>query len=945
MATTKVTSKWQRCRPDAFPELNPAFADRIWHLDWKGQPEPRTLYQIVDGKILRLSLAREPDWLEWQDIKGDDVKSDWWECEDVFIDIKVFLDNPHTLVKGQRVSLIRGAGRDKARRYPKQGRVKSLGKGHLVIEIPNRDRVSLQQITHLANGATRFPVTKISSTHDMVTHVVDALNLNAYRNYPEENSTGGVIWAEDLTGSRVLPAAISAFNPQSGRLSANFHYNVNGPTQYSRYFIENLPFLLDAGGEFFYCPKRKKLFVRLPGDQNPNTAHLEAGRHEVILSILNGADIEIENLHFAGINELPIKTASTRFWRGALHNSAIQLSGNTERIRVSSCRFTNLPFGIISFCSNRPQKELLEQIIIENNVFENIGGSAVTLSAISRLRAPVLKTGKTGRLRRVKLTGNEVNLAGARRISLWGFDHGLCLVDAELSEVAYNTTRRTAGSGIIVFAPPFYHQFGKNPQLEVPVQRNSIHHNRVEDSLLSLQDYGGIAYWHGGPAYLYANTSVNPVGYKHTHFRRKPNKHGTCYRSSCFGIGMYADHGYKVYAFDNRIMGKSGDCRSQFYNACGWNEAAGFLNAVFNNDIRNFAIPIRKGMTESNRSRYLGNLLKGAHDAFFRLDAEHVEFDSLAFAGNRLEGDSNVIAAGHALGPKQTDRTLTHWQKRLKGNMAIAHRTGTHLPARSLPEQTQNHQKTRVFVPWGIAYTQGEYHFVPYPKKITRIIDEHLFWNQDWRSRAAARTATPRNHLTGVNIDHSSFIEGGLESWARGVLRLNGRNQHVQAVSTKLFQPRRKKFIAEFYLRVRNAGPLCMKVDATGQGYRIDVLADGNLGIDYRPLPNKHQANRSGNVNLLDDRYHHLLVEIDAHRKQFCRLFVDGTPVPLMPAQGFIENTVDRSNRLHLAFDGKAHLSCDIDFFRFANGTLEESHTDIDELYQWQFDTRASTGA
>ncbi|PIE67474.1 MAG: hypothetical protein CSA23_04305 [Deltaproteobacteria bacterium] len=933
MSTKKITGTWEKCSRGQFVELDSDVADQIWHVDWPHNTVPRTLYEITNQGIFRLALAREPDWLSLSETKGDDVKSDWWECDEASIELKIYIDKPSIFEKGSAAQFVD----NNSRTVIENATIKAVNDDYLVVEIPKNGKVDISRAQQIVIGSKNVTIYDVSGTHDIMTYLHDSDKISQYRTIPNQYRQGGVVWAEDFTGSRVLPSQILGLNTTEGTIYANFHYNVNGPVRFSRYFIENLPFLLDSPGEFYFSKDRKKLFVRLSGDQDPNTAHLEAGDENVILSIHGQSHISIENLHFAGANEIPIAENSAEYWRGGLHNSAIQISGNASHISVNFCNFTNLPFGVISFCSDQPESEVIEHIAVENNRFEDIGGSAVTLSAISRLRSGVRNNGKVGRLRHAVLKNNVVNMSGLRRLSLWGFDHALCIVDAELSEVAYNITKRTAGAGVIVFGPPYFNQYGDGPRLNVPVQRNLIHHNWVEDSLLSLQDYGGISYWHGGPAYIYNNVSVNPVGYKHTHHRKKNGKSSDCYRSSCFGVGLYADHGYKVYAFDNFMSGKTSDCSLQFYNSCGWNEAAGFLNTVFNNEIVNFTIAIRKGMAESNRSIYVGNNLYKAHDAYFRLDAEHVEFDTLAFENNSLKGEPASIATGFSLGTENGEITsLAAWKDYLKQKQAISNNTGTLVTSEPPIASDDIENITRVFVPWGLAYQAGEYHFIPYPKEITRINDEHLYWNSDWKSRETVRTDTSRNDLIGVGIEDEDFVDGVLENWNRGALRLNGRNQYIKADSTNLFVPKRNKCILEFVVKLQAAGPICYKLNKSDLGYRLDVLVDGSLQVSHKFGVAPGSTLRASQTSLLDGEYHHLLIEIDEDRADSSRLFVDGQEQSVI-SEPFSFGAKSDLFVFMIGYDGKSYLPCEIDFFRFAQGTLAEAETKIEELYDWQF--------
>ena len=61
------------------------------------------------------------------------------------------------------------------------------------------------------------------------------------------------------------------------------------------------------------------------------------------------------------------------------------------------------------------------------------------------------------------------------------------------------------------------------PPPTVPFTRILVHHNKVVDSLLNVDDFGGIETWQGGPAYVYDNISGNPGGYRNWDHVLNPN--------------------------------------------------------------------------------------------------------------------------------------------------------------------------------------------------------------------------------------------------------------------------------------------------------------------------------------------------------------------------------------------------------------------------------------
>ena len=126
-----------------------------------------------------------------------------------------------------------------------------------------------------------------------------------------------------------------------------------------------------------------------------------------------------------------------------------------------------------------------------------------------------------GRLYDVHVLRNHLSQIG-RRPSRFGQGHAIEVDCAETAEIAGNVGQRLYGSGIFVFG-------GKRSAAKVdrPLTRILIHHNKIVDSLLNNNDWGGIETWQGGPAYVFNNISGNPRGYKTWGYKLQPDKPST----------------------------------------------------------------------------------------------------------------------------------------------------------------------------------------------------------------------------------------------------------------------------------------------------------------------------------------------------------------------------------------------------------------------------------
>ena len=83
------------------------------------------------------------------------------------------------------------------------------------------------------------------------------------------------------------------------------------------------------------------------------------------------------------------------------------------------------------------------------------------------------------------------------------------MAGARTVEIAGNVIERSYAQGIDVHGAKTSGMWG-----DVPFTRILIHHNKVWESMLNCNDYGGIETWQGGPAYVFDNLSYNAQGYR-----------------------------------------------------------------------------------------------------------------------------------------------------------------------------------------------------------------------------------------------------------------------------------------------------------------------------------------------------------------------------------------------------------------------------------------------
>jgi len=145
---------------------------------------------------------------------------------------------------------------------------------------------------------------------------------------------------------------------------------------------------------------------------------------------------------------------------------------------------------------------------------------------------------------------------------------------------------------------------------DVPFTRILIHHNKVWESMLNCNDYGGIETWQCGPAYVFDNLSYNAQGYRNWG-QATGNDPG-------FGHAYYLDGAFKNYHFNNIVWGKSKDAASPIANCSAFQEIISYQNTFFQNTVYNFHEGSRRQAPTAGRNKYLGTIWDGMGKYVFR---------------------------------------------------------------------------------------------------------------------------------------------------------------------------------------------------------------------------------------------------------------------------------------------------------------------------------------
>lgn len=275
----------------------------------------------------------------------------------------------------------------------------------------------------------------------------------------------------------------------------------------------------------------------------------------------------------------------------------------------------------------------------------------------------------------------------------------------------------------------------------------------------------------------------------------------------------------------------------------------------------------------------------------------------------------------------------------------------------------------KVFVPWGLYATVAEWHFYPAGNDPTRILDEHWYMTPYYTNRDDYFTK-PRFPLKAVNVVAADYVAGPLENWTRGALALNGRDHYAVCENRALTEPfdmtvhfkwdRQRapetrtiagpsfkspqvydgNFLIEAVFRAESGGPRGVLVEKRfgGSGYALEVEDAGTLLFSIGGCPGGKRASLRSRAALADGRWHHVIAECDRTSGGRLVFYVDGK----REAEGAgLDSSTSLENIADLYVGGTPEGRClrgALEFLRISLGTLADARTDIEELYAWQFD-------
>jgi hypothetical protein len=812
---------------------------------------------------------------------------------------------------------------------------------------------------------------------------VDTAHLTRPADYYQD----AVLWTEHgWVSGAPYPIRVETFD--SKKKGLGFTGRFGGLGMYKiikgcRYFLEDKPqYLDDPAGEFWFDKKGPggRLYLRLPEGLDPASADIEAARHLNLIDSEAMSHVHVTGLAFRFTN-IYWKLSGVPYEDGkALDPACIRLYGPGKDIRVANCLFEHVNTAVRMRAVGKGSA--IDQVVISDNEvnFADRGGFHLANGAKWGEALPEL-----GFLLDVKVLRNKLRFIGLRPTR---FDLGVAIEVkfARTPEVAGNILDRCYSQGIDVQGAKasFF------DQTDCPLSRILIHHNKVTDSLLSNDDYGGIETWQGGPAYVYDNISGNPGGYRNFGLSES-NKPGW----ARFGHAYYLDGAFKNYYFNNIAWGKSKDPFSPLGNSSAFQEIISYQNTFFNNTIYNFVKGTRRQAPQAGRDKFLGNVWQGIGEWVFwhsqpaksdrEVNAADAGPESSQYATETNAYCRNVFydipkwfgvleASGRWI------ESLDAFAKVLEDHKALASGVGVIAAAaplrdpakfdfRPAPGSPGIGKGVKVFVPWALYAEVAEWNFYRCGGEPAQVLDEH--WTMTpYHTDRAEYYRRPTFPLSTVNMKAEDFVHGPLEDWTAGALKLNGTSQYAAVPGAKFTEPvqyevrlgmdpkatketrtasgpdlknpqiHTSNFLIEAYFRTEpghTGGVLVEKMG--GAGYSLAVGPAGCVAFSAQGKGGTGSV--AGKTKINDGRWHHVIAEAD-RASATLTLYVDGRKDASAAGVGA---GVTLANDADLYVGGTPKGRClagTLDFVRIALGTLADAATTIEELYAWEFDGPAS---
>lgn len=799
---------------------------------------------------------------------------------------------------------------------------------------------------------------------------------------PEGFFDGAIIWT-DWSGNMgsVVSRKAGEVDPDAGSVQVN-----TGPARVitgNQFFVENVPGFLDSPGEYFHATEGEfagRLYLRMPEDADPNEARIEIAQEQTLLHADDQSHIHVSGLHFrfnhTGGYDAESYPAPNR------KPTVMRFRGNVKDIAVTNNRFYHVTGAVVAhprgdrFSHNtyfkdlgKWHEDLMDDIYIADNDI-SYSSNARTIFVSDGPTIFRALEGPRGRLGQARILRNRLYWTGFRQ-GPEAFSNIAAIMCSRpmVGEIAGNIIDMSWGSAIFTLSG----KKDKYLNFDAPLTRLFIHHNKATNAMLATNDWGGIAYWQGGPIYTYNNISGNVIGYKPSVPLQNDWK--------TVAYNYYLDGTFKSYTFNNIAWGEFNEVSDPYRSRGPFFVVLGYMNHLFNNSFYKF----RHGILGSsgNRSTFMSNVISNITGDFIQQnragdtslrgggdtgDQGNRGMPTNAYGYNVFFGDNRV---GNARGIKGD--SVEEWQKQLSALNARLSHTGWKVEGEAFkapeehdftpsPEAVEHikDRGTKFFVPFGLYKMVGEWNFIHHPQSETLILGENFYMDESFLHRHMYEDV-PRNDLSAPEANEADYVEGPLEDWSKGALRFDGEKQFAvlshaditgsfeykdplnergeQSKGTGTWtEPREtldmgeNSFIIEMVFRAVNgrAGSLVSKM-SDSKGYEVALDEAGRIGLLLGGGESSVSRSKS---SVTGGEWHHVLIELDRDA-QTVRYYIDGKLDA--EAEAKISGSLSNEGDFMVGKGVNGFFAGDLDFLRVARGTLADSRTSIEELYAWQF--------
>ncbi|MCM8767347.1 MAG: LamG domain-containing protein [Candidatus Omnitrophica bacterium] len=786
----------------------------------------------------------------------------------------------------------------------------------------------------------------------------DPINLNS----PDPNFyKDAIIWFQ---GGSVIgtpfPSKIIEYNPNNKSVTFTGTW-FTPPMRGNKYFFENKLNFLDSPNEYYYDEKKKIIYIRLPKDDNPNEKIIELAKDFSSIEIINQSNIEISGLTFRFINT---NNPLYRGIDGDVFLAAIRIIGKCKNIKVKNCKFEHLPKAIRVHA--KEAGDIIDKIEITDNEIYHADHGGIEI-------ADGQNWGQTqppfGKVKQVKILRNNFYDIGKRPIR-GSPPFTISIQSADIVEISGNILEKNYGGGINVFG-------GKHHDLrDCPLIKIFIYHNKVKDCLLHTNDYGGIEVWQGGPAFVYNNIVINPVGPWHGNYLwAKEAKREVNYGTANFGFAYYADGQYKGYFFNNIAIGKNNQLGSPLCNACAYMEVGGFNHAFFNNLAYKFGCAFRKqpSLNGVQRAWYLGNYLADISDIIFDHYAYGTSenpdyYETIAYYNNIIASKPRKIGVFDR--EQKIFLDIKEFSENLKTKKSLRYEVGetkgVMLKLEDVLKEYINNINIKFFVPYPLYKVVGEWNFYKNKYDSSFIFGENFYYSDEYIDRVMYHYV-PWNNLKGINLNEDNYKNGILENWIEGALEFDGEKIYCVLPDSEIKKDYsftytgifkygdivkgsqvvypgskrqtvdmdRNSFLIELVLKAEKENGGIVEKMKEGKGYSV-YLKNGKVNFKIGYGDKNYLVYTEKRID--DKRWHHLIVELDMIEK-IGRIYIDGKEEKVIREgkieEGSLSNTGDFL--VGRSID-TGYFKGLIDFLRVSRGSLKDAETTIEEIYKWEFD-------